>query len=292
MVIVVVNKKWNFGLIVMVVVISFSIFLLGFTMNISNDPVICYTVYLDGKFIGIISSKEDFENFINTKEEELKNKYNVDTVHTPKGVEIKKNITYSPSISTNETIYNKIISNKKFTIQGYQITITSSNNDEDEENNKIIYVLSKDIFDKAVENTIRAFVDNEQYDKFLAGTQEEVKDNGSMIENIDLEEIVTYKETLISTDEKIFTDVDELSKYLLYGTLDEQETYTVQSGDTIESIASEHKLNVQEFLIANPEFTSANNLLYESQKVVVGLIKPLISVVVDMHSVGDRKSVV
>ena len=287
-----VNKKWGFGLIVMVVVISLSIFLLGFTRNISNDPVICYTVYLDGKFIGTISSKEDFENFINTKEEELKNKYNVDTVHTPKGVEIKKNITYNPSISSNETIYNKIISNKKFTIQGYQITITSFSNSEEgekKENSKIIYVLSKDIFDKAVENTIRAFVDKEQYDKFLAGTQEEVKDSGSMIENIDIGENITYRETLISTDEKIFTDADELSKYLLYGTLDEQETYTVQSGDTIESIASAHKLNVQEFLVANPEFTSANNLLYESQKVVVGLIKPIISVVVDMHSVGEEE---
>ncbi len=43
-----------------------------------------------------------------------------------------------------------------------------------------------------------------------------------MIENIDLLENITYKETLISTDEKIFVDVDELSKYLLYGTLEKK----------------------------------------------------------------------
>lgn len=110
-----------------------------------------------------------------------------------------------------------------------------------------------------------------------------------MIENIDLLENITYKETLISTDEKIFVDVDELSKYLLYGTLEKKETYTVKAEDTIESIANKHKLNVKEFLIANPDFTSENNLLYEGQKVNVGLINPVISVAVDVHSVGEEE---
>ena len=41
--------------------------------------------------------------------------------------------------------------------------------------------------------------------------------------------------------------------------------------------------------MANPEFTSENNLLYESQIVHVGLIEPLISVVVDVHSVADEE---
>lgn len=288
MVIIVVNKKWSIGLIISTVLISFSILLLGFTSKLNSDPVISYTVYLDGKSIGSISSKDSFEAFINSKEEELKKKYDIDTVYTPKGVEIKKNLTYNPSTSSNELIYSKIISHKKFTIQGYQITITDIEEDSSK-NSETIYVLSKDIFDKAVENTIRAFVDNDEYDKFISGTQEEIKDSGSMIENIDLGETITYKEALISTDEKIFTDVDELSKYLLYGTLDQQETYIVKSDDTIESIANSHKLNVQEFLIANPEFTSKNNLLYESQTVVVGLIEPIISVVVDIHSVGDEE---
>ena len=140
-----------------------------------------------------------------------------------------------------------------------------------------------------MENTIKAFVDKDQYEKFLAGTQEEVKDSGSMIENIDVDDEITYKEALIPTDQKIFVDSDELSKYLLYGTLDEQETYIVKADDSIESIASSHKLNVQEFLIANPSFTSANNLLYENQKVNVGLIDPIVSVVVDVHSVGEEE---
>lgn len=269
--------------------LSVFVLVLTFTTYATSEPTAVYTVYLDGKSIGSISSKESFNDYVNSKEEELKKKYAVDTVYSPKGVEIKKNITYNPSVSSDVEIYNKIISNKKFTVHGYQIAIV---NTDDEDNNKKtlnLYVLDKKVFDESVENTIKAFVDEEQYEKFVAGTQEEVKDLGSMIENIDLLENITYKETLISTDEKIFVDVDELSKYLLYGTLEKKETYTVKAEDTIESIANKHKLNVKEFLIANPDFTSENNLLYEGQKVNVGLINPVISVAVDVHSVGEEE---
>lgn len=287
MVIVVVNNsKWSFGIITFIIIISISILLLVFTNKKSNEPHVLYTVYLDGKSIGNIASRDSFESFINVKEEELKKKYDTDTVYTPKGVEIKKTFTYNTSVSSDEQIYSKIISNKKFTVHGYEIKIA---NNEDKSKVRTIYTLSKSIFDKAIQDTIKAFVDGEQYEKFLAGTQEEAKDSGSMIENIDIEEDITYKETLIPTDEQIFTDSDELSKYLLYGNLDKQETYIVKADDSIESIASSHKLNVQEFLIANPSFTSENNLLYENQEVNVGLINPIISVVVDVHTVGDEE---
>jgi murein DD-endopeptidase MepM/ murein hydrolase activator NlpD len=76
--------------------------------------------------------------------------------------------------------------------------------------------------------------------------------------------------------------------YLMYGSTEKQNSYIVKEGDTIETIAEKNKLNVQEFLIANPEFTSANNLLYESQEVLVGLIDPVISIVVEKHSVQEE----
>ena len=280
-----------FGLILFTIFLCFFAFLLSFYKSINSEPMIVYSVYLDGSAIGTLASRESFEDFINDKEEELKVKYNVDTVYTPNGVEIKKNITYKSSVNSNQDVYNKIISNKKFTVKGYEITIVGEDSQDDVTTQNVtkLYVLSKDVFDEAVVDTIKAFVNEEDYEKFVSGAQEEIKDLGSMIENIDLGETITYKETYIPTDENIFVDAQELSKYLLYGTLDEQETYKVSSDDTIESIANSHKLNVKEFLIANPEFTSENNLLYENQVVHVGLIKPIISVVVDIHSVAEEE---
>lgn len=279
------QTKWSVSMILLTVIVSLSVFLLGFNKKDEGIPQTVYNVYLDGKVIGTIESQESFEEYINKKEEQIKNKYQVDNVYKPNGVEIKKVITYKPQISTNEQIYNEIIKLKKFTIKGIIVTITGDSESEP----VVINVLSKDIFDEALTNTIKAFVDEEEYTKYMEGTQEEIKETGSIIENIDLQQKVTYKETLISTEEKIFTDVDELAKLLLYGTIESQQTYIVKQGDTIEKVAENNKLNVKEFLIANPEFTSANNLLYESQEVVVGLIEPIINVVVEYHSVVEEE---
>ena len=60
-----------------------------------------------------------------------------------------------------------------FTIKGYQITIDRTNstqykNDDNEEDTKPkiikINVLDKEIFNKAIEEVILSFVDQEQYD--------------------------------------------------------------------------------------------------------------------------------
>ncbi len=47
-------------------------FLLGFHKDINSSPNVVYSVYLDGKAIGTIASKDSFEEYINSKEEELK----------------------------------------------------------------------------------------------------------------------------------------------------------------------------------------------------------------------------
>ena len=71
------NNKIGIGSIIVLLFISLSVifFSAGFVEN--SEPVIVYTVYLDGNTIGNIKSKKSFEYFINEKEEELKNKYNV-----------------------------------------------------------------------------------------------------------------------------------------------------------------------------------------------------------------------
>lgn len=297
------NNKFSFGIIVVIVLSVLSIFLLGFKLTANKEPMEVYNVYLDGKKIGTVKSKEEFEDYINIQEEKLKEKYQVSKIYTPKGVEIKKVITYRDSYDTNEKIYNLLVKEQNFTVKGITINIEKDLSEEDDEielqadqkflnENKIttINVTSKDIFDEAIVNIVKAFVDEKEYNAFMEGTQNPIVDTGSIIESIYLKEKVTYKEGYISTSEEIFNDVGELTKYLLYGTTDEQATYIVKEGDTIESIAIDNKLNTKEFLIANPEFTSVNNLLYESQKVNVGLINPIISIVEEKHAVEEEES--
>ena len=263
------KSKWTVGIITIVILSILSLFLAGFKLTVNKEPIEVYNVYLDGEKVGTVKSKEEFEKYINNQEEKLKEKYGVSKIYTPKGVEIKKVITYKDNCDSNDKIYNLLVKEQNFTVKGMIINIEHEETDENDKEktiktNQIINVTSKDIFDKAIVNIIKAFLDEKEYNAFMEGTQEPIVDTGTLIESIYLKENITYKEGYISTDEEIFTDEGELTKYLMYGTTKEQKTYTVKDGDTIESIANANKLNTQEFLIANPEFTSVNNLLYTS----------------------------
>ncbi len=280
-------KEFRISYFIVIILIGILVFCLGFTSYQNKTPHQVYQVYIDGEIVGTVSDKEEFETFINEQEEAIKKKYGVNHVYMPNGVIIKKVTTYDNHIDTNLSVYQKIVKLKQFTIKGTVITI--QNKDTEENDVKYIYTLNKEIFDNAVIELIKSFVDDDEYEDYMNSTQQEIVDTGSVIRDIDIEEDITYKTSYISIDENIFIDSSSLAKYLLYGTLEEQSTYIVQEGDTIETVANANKLNVQEFLIANSNFKSANTLLYAGQSVNVGLIDPLISVVVDVNYVSDEE---
>lgn len=281
------NKSFRISYIIVIVLIGILVFGLGFTSYQEKTPMEVYQVYIDGEIIGTVSSKDDFEIFINQKEEAIREKYGVNKVYMPNGVTIKAVTTYDNRVDTNEEVYQRIVKLKQFTIKGTIITIRNSEIKDYE--TKYIYVLNKQIFDDAVHELIKSFVADEAYEDYMMGTQKEIVDTGSIIRNIDIDEDITYKTAYLSIDEQIFIDSSSLAKYLLYGNLNEQSTYVVQDGDTIETVANANKLNVQEFLIANSSFKSVNALLYAGQKVNVGLIDPIISVVVEVNHVSDEE---
>lgn len=280
------QNKLSISSIILVIIIAVLVFTMGFNNSDSKQAIVAYKVYLDGAVIGTVSDDDDFDNFINEKEETIKNKYGVDKVYLPDGVTVKKVYTYNNNFDSNADVYHDLIKQKSFTIKCVKISITNPKREDYQD--KEIYVLNKEIFDEAVEKMIKAFVGDEEYDNYVNGTQNEITDTGTIIESIGLEEEITYKNDYVSTDNTIFVDSDELSMYLLYNTTDKQNTYIVQEGDTISDVANANKLNVQEFLIANPSFNSENTLLYSGQEVVVGLVNPVLSVEEVVHSVSDE----
>ena len=279
-------KKGLFYISTVVVALLIMSFI-NFTDRFQLNPNDVYRVYLDGKLVGNIKDKDELENYINDEQKDLKEKFEVDKVYVPAGVYIKKGTTYEKELLTAKQVHNVIKEEKPFTIKGYKITIKPKKEGQEK---RIIYVKNKEMFDNAIKTVLNAFLSQEQIKNFKDGTQPEIKDVGSLIEDIYIDQDISVKKGYISTDEQIFTDEKILTKYLLFGALNDDEYYTVKEGDTIDSIAFENKLAVPEFLIVNPEFTSANNLLSPGQQVKVGLINPTVDVVVESHTVSDQES--
>ena len=277
------NKINSYIPVVISFLISFVIMLIiGFTSNRQDTSVEVFNVYLDGKLLGSIKSKVAFENYIDKEQKELKKEYGVDKIYVPTGIDIERYVTKNVKILSEKQIYNKIKKRKSFTIKGYVVTISDSDGNE-----KKINMVKKNLFDKSANKVLRVFADSKQVEDYKNDVEKEIETTGSRIENIYIDQTVTIKESFISTDELIFTDETKLTKYLLFGSLDKDQEYVVKPGDTIETVAFNNSLGTDEFLIVNPEFTSANNILSVGQKVNISLIDPVLDIVVEKHVVED-----
>jgi murein DD-endopeptidase MepM/ murein hydrolase activator NlpD len=249
--------------------------------TVSAMPKELYQVYLAGEKIGVIKSKEKLEDYIDKKQNEIKNKYKVDYVYPPKNLNIQKYVSYGEKVLSEEEVYDLIKEKSPFTIKGYVIKIKG-------EEEKVINVIDKDLFTSAVTKSIQSFVPKDEYQAFKDDKQKEITSTGKIIEDLYISEDITIKQDFISTDEYIFTEGNLLDKYLLFGTVENQQKYIVKDGDTIEQISFNHKLGTEEFLVVNPEFTNSNSLLYPGQEVSVGLISPIFNIVVEEHVVEDQ----
>ena len=286
------SKKIN---IMLIFILIFSVFLTtGFT-KISKEPQTVYRVYLKGKSLGIIKSKKSLENYIDKKQKEIKEKYDVDKVYVPSDLDIVKETTYDTNVKSNKEIYNEIKDISPFTISGFSIKLKGEdtkdvNGKTSKGKNQTIYVLDRKVFTDSIERTVKSFIPKEEYESYANDTQKEIQTTGKIIENIYIQNKITIKKTNIPVDKKIYQTEEELSKYLLFGTTEDQAQYEIKEGDTIPDIAFNNKISTEEFLIANPELQDENSLLSPGQIVTLGILKPQFSVVEVDHVVQDIES--
>lgn len=276
------NKTDKIKIIISTLIFAILIFYVGINTEGVTEPKDAYFVYLDGQKIGVIEEKQELLDKINKEQETIKRKYRVDQVYPASGLEIVKSTTFDKNFSKIDDIYSKI---NNFSIKGYVVTINKVSIETEEEKETLkkeyLYILDKDHFDESMQKLITAFIPEETYADYLNETQKEITDVGEYINNVFLREKITIKEDYISTKNDILTSVEDISRYLLYGSSVESKKYTVKSGDTLESIADKNNLNITELLIANPSIKSKDALLSSKgdQTLNVSLIDPVVNIV-------------
>ncbi len=245
-----------------------------------------YNVYLDGKIIGSINDKDELYKLIDEKQQGIKDKFGVNNVYPPSSLQVIETYSYNPTISSLDTVYNKIEEMQDFTILGYEIEVTKEKDDSNEAKDFKIYVLDKEVFETALRSFILAFISEEDLEDYLNGTQENLNDIGKYYDEMEILEDITIRRKRISVNNKIYESSEELAQELLFGFNYEEKLYTIKSGDTIESISEANTLNTQEFLIANPKYSSKDALLAIGDKVNITLIDPELSF---SYTISERK---
>ena len=177
------KNKGNIGTTFVVIILSAFIFVFGGAGFTKREPNTYYAVYVDGKKIGMVDSAIRFDDYINTQEEKLKEKYGVDTIYTPKGVEVKKLITYDNSVDSYDDIYRKLVNNKSFTIKGVVITIRDQDNSEFV--TKQINVVDKKLFDEGIEKDVLNIKNSEYYaNTLVSGIADLIHESNNNIQDI------------------------------------------------------------------------------------------------------------
>lgn len=270
------NNKISISGIIFGLLVSLLVIYMSLTFEPKKEQINeFYQVYLGGQKIGLINSKDELYNLIDKEQEGIKKKYNVDKVYPPEGLEVQKVLTYKTNLKTVEQIYDEINDIDPFTIEGYEVTVK-----KDDKKSKF-YILHKEDLDEAVRNTVLSFVKEEEYDNYLNGVEKDSNEEGRSITDIYFESDLSIKKTYISTEENIITNNDTLKMYFLFGTTNLTGTYKVKADDTIESIAYNNKLGVEDFLVANPDIKGENALLAVGQEVTVAAINPVSNIIVE-----------
>lgn len=180
------NKGVGIFLVILSFALSIILCIFESASYVYYDAQNVYRVYLNGSSIGIIEEKSDLEQYINEKQENLKEKYNVNEVYMPTGLQIKNETTYNEQTEDVSSIYNKISEEEDFTIDGYvvKITDTSENDNEEPKEDKYIYILDKEILSEAINDVVRSFVDEQEYEDYLNETTQDPTAKGTIIENV------------------------------------------------------------------------------------------------------------
>ncbi len=274
-------KKVIYSCLISIITLAL-IYLCGMPTRNTSTINNLFKVYLKGNYIGLIEHDNELYDLINEKQMEVKEKYQVDTVYPPNSFSLTKYNTYDDNVTDVKTIYDKIASEDEFTIKGYQVSIKK---DKDV---KSLYVLDKELFENALFNYVTAFISEEDFNGYIKGTQEELDDDiGEIIENMYFDETITIKEANINISDTIYTDITSLTQYLLFGENVNSKSYSIKEGDTISTIAEDNELNVQEFLIANPQFRDEKTLLKIGEKVNITLINPQLTFVYQVKQIEE-----
>ena len=224
--------------IIITIFISIIVFFMGVKVKNEDIPLNLYAVYLNGEKIGLIENKEELLSLIDKEQTEIKEKYKVDKVYPPSGLDVQSIVTYEDKIISVNEVYTMIKDSEPFTISGYQVIINYDYlKEEAEEKDKdttieikepvILNVLNKEDFEDGLYNTAAAFIGSESLKKYNEDTQIEIVDVGMTIENVYWQEDITIKKAYLSTEEFIYTNSSDISKYLLFGTLENGKKYTV-----------------------------------------------------------------
>ncbi|MGE7691031.1 peptidoglycan DD-metalloendopeptidase family protein [Lysinibacillus sp. NPDC097214] len=235
--------------------------------NHNEDLNKIYHVYVGNKYIGAVSNEKAIEEIIASKEKEVGQNYKELSIDASSSVKVIPEKVFS-----NQTKDVEILEKLEQSLVVQSPSFTLSVNDKP-------VVSLKDA--KDYEDTIRMlklqYVSQQELNSLYVNQQ---STNVPPLQTGEARLVdVSFKQEVSGTTQKVAPNAivtpTEAVKYLMTGSL-EQETYKVQSGDVLGSVAQKHGLTTTELAALNPGIT-VDTVLQIGQALNVTVAKPFVT---------------
>ncbi|MEB1808224.1 MAG: peptidoglycan DD-metalloendopeptidase family protein [Bacillaceae bacterium] len=240
--------------------------------NSDSSLQMIYHVYVDGERIGSISDTEDYQRLVDEKINQYTKQYESLNLMIGQDVQLIPERVFQARTKTEETI-EKL--DELLTIKAEAVAMRF-----DEET--VLFVEEQETAEQVLRDFKLQYVSEDELVSYEEGKEDEEHSVNPSVGETEIQEIslsseVEYEYSLARPSDIL--SKSEAIKMLKLGTLTE-ETYSVDAGDVLGSIASKHNLTTNELLELNRDITE-DTLLQIGQKVNVTAYKPTITVLVE-----------
>lgn len=242
----------------------------GFSNEVAGESPFSkiYHIYANDSYIGAVSNLETVETLIADKERQARLNYKDLTIDARSSIEIVSEQVFHANTDDDE-ILGKLNQAIVAEAEAYALQV---------EGKTVAYVKDEAEYEKAIDLLKLEYVPQKALDtlnnKKMARSVTPLKKNETRVLEVSLLEQVGGEETKANPTEVL--SAEEAVALLQTGTL-EKETYAVQQGDVLGSIAKKHDLSIAQLMELNPGINEST-LLQIGQELNVTVNKPLLTV--------------
>lgn len=262
------HKKKSIGAAVSALGLSILSFSLAFAKEPSTNGLKeIYHVYNGEQYVGAVADKSTVDTLIDMKKEEASIQYKEFSVDAGSNIKVVPEQVYTVAVDEEETL-TQLEQSVEIEAKAYSFVVGGE---------AVAYLKDKEDFDKTVNLLKLKFVSQEQLNKLNANDTNNVPlsaENQTRVVAVEFLEEVSTEETLVKPEE-ILTP-EQAFELLSSGSL-VQQTYQVQQGDVLGSIAKKHNLTTADLLAINPGVT-ATSILNIGQELNVTVTKPYVNI--------------
>ncbi len=214
-----------------------------------------YKIYNRGKLIGVVNDKEYLDSLIAERYKDFEDEFPNTQLGLGEDVYIAKESSYANFEDVDEKIVAYLADHDLLGIRTTAVEFSTA-----EGIYEIIYVKNYEDFQTALQSFYTNFVSQETIQKLMRGESiESPKELGSVETNVQLHEIISVKEAVVSPS-NIFTSVNDIYQFLCYGRNEEREYYTVREGDTLQGVGYYFgDMSPRQLMMLNPETLHSEN---------------------------------